>query len=90
MSIQNSVDTNDKDNSRLLEREQMSNTPFYLIGGDDIGWKITWGKYSFTDEPHVTKEDAYNWLNNNMWTVVIHIVSIGVAHGVKTMDKKEQ
>lgn len=90
LSIQNSVDTNDKDNSRLLERHNIKFTPFYIVGSDDIGYKITWGKYSFTDEPHKSHEDAMTWFDENTWTIVHHMIAIGVAHGISNLDKKEQ
>lgn len=76
-SIQSSTDTNDKENYPLLTREQIEKTPFWIVGSEEIGYKITWGKYTFNDEP-LKKENVKTWWDDNQWQIILHVIAIGI------------
>lgn len=74
-----SAETKDKENYPLIEREQIENTPFWIVGNDEIGYKLTWGKFTFNDEPLKTKEECAEWFKVNQWTIILHMIAIGIA-----------
>lgn len=78
----------------LLEREPVDGTPFYIVGNPEIGYKLTWGKFTFTDEPLKTGEEVINWYEDNMWTIILHLIAIGSQFTEDKMreryPKKEQ
>lgn len=78
LNTQSPADTNDKENYPLLTREQIELTPFWIVGNKDLGYKITWGKYTFNDEPLTTIDEANGWYLTNMWTITLHLIAIGI------------
>lgn len=78
-NTQKYVDTNDKENYPLVERIPIDNTPFIIIGNLELGFKVTFGKYSFNDEPFKTIEETLEWFDLNQWTVIIHLIAVGVT-----------
>jgi hypothetical protein len=57
----------------LYEREQIENSPFWIIGNEEEGFNITMGKYKITQEPVKTKLDALLWLEAHKWDVVLTV-----------------
>lgn len=47
--------------SRLVEKEPVENTPFWLVGSEETGFFLTYNKYRITDT-YETKEQALNRL----------------------------
>lgn len=47
--------------SRLVEREPVENTPFWVVGNEESGFFLTYNKYKITDN-YETKEEALNRL----------------------------
>lgn len=88
MSTQSTGDTNDKENSPLLTRNKIENTPFWIVGNENAGYKITWGKFTFTDEPFKTETDATLWFDTHPWEITLHLIAIGVAMN-KDIQKKD-
>lgn len=76
LNTQSATDTKDKESSPLLTREPIKKTPFWIIGNDELGYKITWGKYSFNDEP-LKKEEVKKWWDDNQWKIILHLIAIG-------------
>lgn len=76
-NTQNSVNTDNNSNSTLIEREKIPNTPFWIVGNTEIGYKLTWGKYTFMDEPAKTIDEAYIWYTEHPWEITMHLIAIG-------------
>lgn len=72
-----STEIDNKENSPLIEREKIPNTPFWIVGNEERGYKLTWGKYTFMDEPAKTMEDTYEWYVTHMWEITMHLIAIG-------------
>lgn len=80
MSGQPSTETENKENSPLITREKIPNTPFWIVGNPEKGYKITWGKYTFNDEPLKTEDEGYVWYHENLWEITMHMIAIGLLN----------
>lgn len=74
---QNSTDPEIKESYPLLTRDEIQYTPFHVVGNEEIGYKVTWGKYNFMDEPVKTIEEAEKWLALHQWEVTMMLIAIG-------------
>lgn len=79
-----------KESSPLLERLEFVDTPFHAVGNPEIGWKLTWGKYTFNDEPLKTLEELTDWYNKHTWEITLHLIAIGLISIEKTKDGSNQ
>ena len=73
------LDTKNTKNYPLLKRNPLNNTPFWIVGSDEIGYKLTWGKFSFNDEPLPTEGDLKKWYSEHKWDITLHLIAIGLA-----------
>lgn len=91
-NTQSEQETENKESYPLLTRNKIPNTEFYVVGNKDIGYKVTWGKYSFNDTPLETEEKAIQWSWENHWKIILHVVAIAlIQHEDKHHpEKKEQ
>lgn len=58
--------------SELVEREQIVDTPFWIIGNKETGYFLTMGKYRLT-EPMKTKTAVRTYLRANTWNVTLQM-----------------
>lgn len=72
LSIQNSAEETHKEESTLLKREPIQNTPFHMVQ-DQRGWFITIGDYRIT-EPYEKELDALLHLESKMWIVIMQMI----------------
>lgn len=79
LNIQSSQETSTNSNYPLLTREPLTYTPFWIVGNDELGYKLTWGKFSFNDEPLKTQDDVREWYMNHQWDITLHLIAIGIA-----------
>lgn len=52
---------------------EIENTPFRLIGKEEIGYIITLGKYKLTTEKD-TEAEALDELENNKWNIIFRLI----------------
>lgn len=64
-----------KESSPLIKHEKISNTPFWIIGSEEHGWCIRYGKYSIT-EKYKTEEEALNRLIIEQWEIMSRMAGI--------------
>lgn len=84
LNIQNNVEeTNPHKQNSIWDREQLKNTPFWVVGNPEIGYKITMGKYSIIDGEPIQAKDllsailiAEGYLQEHLWDVVLSIALI--------------
>lgn len=69
------ANTTDKPNSteQLIEREQISGSPFWIIGDQEKGYFLTFGKWQLT-ERYETKLDVLNSLHDNEYDIILKMV----------------
>lgn len=79
LNTQSSVETNNNKNYPLLTREQLQYTPFWIVGSDETGYTLTWGKFRFNDEPLKTQDDVREWYMNHHWDITLHLIAIAIA-----------
>lgn len=66
--------TNSNSNSKLVEREEIKNTPFTAVKFEDK-WFLTMGKYRLTDGL-ASKEDVINEAKDASWFRIMQIIQI--------------
>lgn len=82
---QSGAETENSKNSPLMIREQIPNTPFYIVGTQETGYWITWGKFRFNeelipDDPALDLADiAQEWILNHQWEITLHLIAIAMA-----------
>lgn len=79
-NTQESAEANGKENYPLITREKIPNTPFWIIGYEEKGYHITWGRYRFNENPINTEEECYIWYHENLWEITTHMIAIGLAN----------
>lgn len=58
---------------QLIEREQISGSPFWIIGDQEKGYFLTFGKWQLT-EPYQTKLDVLNSLKENEYDIILKMI----------------
>lgn len=73
----NNAENNHKENSstELVERVKIPWTPFYLVGREDTGYFVTFGKYKLT-ETASTKAEAIEHLERSKWDVTARLAGL--------------
>lgn len=75
LNTQNSTEENHTNNSNSnYEREQIENTPFWVIGTQEEGYNLIMGKWKLTTTPHKTKNDLKLWMNKNKWNLILTMI----------------
>lgn len=76
LNTQTNVEENqNKENSTLIVRERIPNTPFYIIRNLENQWFIVMGDHRIT-ELKETKEEALDELEDNRWFITMSIAAI--------------
>lgn len=60
---------------KLIEREQMKDTPFWIIGTEENGYFGTLGKYQIT-EKFPTKQAVENHVETKVWEIIMKVAGI--------------
>lgn len=74
LNTQENAENPGKENSSLIEREQVPKTPFWVINQNEK-WFLIMGENRITDLFN-TKEEALDELKNNQWFITISIAAI--------------
>lgn len=80
----------------LYEREQIINSPFWVIGNPDEGYHITMGKYKITLEalPGTCLQDgvimAIKYLDDHKWDVTLTIALCAITDVTYKDDFKKK
>lgn len=65
----------------------MENTPFEIVGEEKQGYFGALGKYRLT-EPMKTETDVEEYINKNMYNIVLQVMSILIPGEVKQQLKE--
>jgi len=79
------ADQNNSKNYPLLTRDDIPYTPFKIVGNEELGYNIIFGRYKFNPEPLKTKTEAHEWFEHSTWDVIMHLIAIGI-----TADKHDE
>lgn len=74
LATQNNIEkknTSNNDSSNYT-RQQLNGTPFWIIGNEEEGYKLTMGKYKISNTM-ATPEDIETWMITHQWDVVLSI-----------------
>lgn len=82
----NVEESQSKENSstELVEQEKIQGTPFRIIGNEERGYFLSFGKFRLTEAMH-DKLAVLEHVNENMWTIIVQIVGV-----VLQMDKEAE
>lgn len=73
LHIQTNAEETNTDSKPLWDREQIENSPFWIVGNKEQGYNITMGRYKITHETLPTPLDARLWLEKNKWDVILTV-----------------
>lgn len=62
-------------NTELLHRVKIQNAPFEVVGNEEIGYFIAFGKYKLTTN-YNTIEEAQERIEKDQWTIIINLMII--------------
>lgn len=79
LNIQTNADVNQNkvnySNEELLHKERIDNTPFYIIGNNEQGYFITYGKYRITERKNTIVEIREE-LEKDRWTIITVLIAV--------------
>lgn len=78
-----------RSNYELLERIEIQGTPFTMVGSEEQGYFAAMQRYRIT-ERHKTKEEVLNYIDTNMWKIIVNITIILTEGTIEMMKAKEQ
>lgn len=87
----NASQQDNSDSSKIWERYQITNSPFWVIGNRTQGYNIIMGKYKLNKEPFgfgvfdegTILHEANKWLGKNKWDIILSL-AICVATDIIT------
>lgn len=84
---------NKEKSSELLERERIENTPYTIIGNQEKGYFLAFGKYKVI-ENKPTKQEVRDELEKRKWFVmmdtVVCILDMIEHNKISTIDKEKK
>lgn len=89
LNTQNNTEETHNLNSKLIEREQMEDTPFWIIGNEETGYFGVMGKYQIT-EKFPTKEGVKNHIETKIWDIMMKVVSIITQAMLEEHDRAKE
>lgn len=63
-----------EEDTELIKREAIPNTPFFVVGNDEKGYIITLGKFKLTENEE-TKTAAIDKLITDQWNIIFRMVT---------------
>lgn len=74
-SGQMNVENKNTYNKELVSRKKIPNTPFEIIGNEERGYFLAFGKYKLTPDIK-TEEDVIMYLEETSWYIIVNIIAI--------------
>lgn len=71
----NAEETPKPQSGKLIEREQMKDTPFWIIGTEENGYFGTLGKYQITST-FPTKRAVEDHIETKVWEIIMKVAGI--------------
>lgn len=79
-------------NTELIEKHQIENTPFWILGNKDDGYFLAMGKHRLCDLQK-TKEQVQDYYNQHQWELIMQVAMIVFTdlytEQNKTLDAQE-
>lgn len=76
-----------KEEQQIVHRKKIPQTPFEIVGSEELGWILTMGKFRLTD-PMKTEEEVVNHLNDESWNVMVKIM-YSTYQAIKETERAE-
>lgn len=73
----------DEEPDELMERQQVRNTPFWIVGNKIDGYYLLMGKYRLS-EVFNTIDEVQQWHEQNTWNIILSMI-IAVNHTDKQL-----
>lgn len=90
-NIHTGAETDFSKNYPLLTRTPVEHTPFEIVGNEQLGYKLTWGRFNLTDAMKTEDEVRY-WQLDNRWDITMKLIHIYVENyfAFKELSQKDQ
>lgn len=85
MNVEKTHNENSGDNKPLIERKQITNTPFWIIGNDKQGYCLVMGKWKITED-YETIQEVQDQLQSQQWQIIIRMIGIICEDMIKSED----
>lgn len=69
----NAEDPNKENSGKLIEREQIPGSPFWIIGDEEKGYFLAFNKWQLTEYMR-TKQDIKENLETNKWDIILKLI----------------
>lgn len=66
-------ETNSNLSSELIHREPIEHTPFWIVGNEELGYKLVMSKYQLT-ETYDTIEEVKQLLVTQKWNIISNMI----------------
>lgn len=73
------VNSSEEPPTQLVEREQLEGTPFWIIGNNEEGYFLAFGKFKMT-ERYKTKDEVIEYLNSNEYNIIAQMILCTLEH----------
>lgn len=80
---------NKQNSSKLIHREPITNTPFWIIGNEQTGYFITIKDFRIT-EIYKTIQEAKECLVKEQWNIITRLIPIVYEIMIKEIIKEEK
>lgn len=90
LNTQNNIESSPNSNSsqKLIHREKIQKTPFYVVGREETGYFVTYGKYRLTDS-YETPKDAEIAIQCQEWEQLLNVMGIIASELIEQNERKQ-
>lgn len=77
LNLQTNADVSqnkENSNSELVERHEIPNTPFHIVGNKEKGYFLTLGKYKISDT-YKTEEELFEDVDKQHWNITLRLIT---------------
>lgn len=88
----NNAEENNNSNSgeikKLVEREQVEDTPFWIVGNKEIGYCLTLGKWKISEYME-TMEAVLEYIEKENWKLILTLIGVVIEDMTSDEIRKE-
>lgn len=72
---------------KLIEREQLQGTPFWIIKNDEE-FNLIMGRYKLNEFPLRTREEVDRFMTSDIWNLILKIILAVIQDTLTELEKK--
>lgn len=67
---------NSESGTELIHREEIPNTPFWIVGNEELGYFLAMGRHKLMHENVQTTKEVMQYYTNNQWQITMQLAII--------------